>query len=173
MYHFIIFHPCLRRQKRGSNIIDCHLSESLMKAAALNTQIKLLVLPSAIWELRVYHRAKWISSPGEILHAYLPQEVISSALHHSIYRLQLLLHIFCGLFSIAAHVLEWITLILSILLLNCAQTFSLGVRGSHRHFLFKQEQMRLGGETSGLWNSLCNWQNCKTFKVYNVTIWYT
>lgn len=47
-YHFIIFHPCLRRQERGSNVIDCHLSESLMKAAALNTQIKLLVLPSAI-----------------------------------------------------------------------------------------------------------------------------
>lgn len=48
MNHFIIFPPCLLRRESSSNIIDCHFSESLMKAAALNTQIKLLALPSVM-----------------------------------------------------------------------------------------------------------------------------
>lgn len=57
MDHFITFHPCLLRHERSSNIIGCHFSESLRRAAALSTQIKRLALPSAIGgELGMYNQ---------------------------------------------------------------------------------------------------------------------
>lgn len=93
-YHFSIFHPCLLRRERSSNIIGCHFSESLKKATAPNTQIKWLVVPSAIGELGAFTQpqSKVDQFSGEIRYVYLPYVVISS-----MYRLQLVPHSF-GLF---------------------------------------------------------------------------